>query len=117
MTFDQTVSLVGQIIDGVGVAVIVAGASVVSARYLWRLRGDPESAYRRYRQGLGRSILLGLELLVAGDIIGTVAINPTFRSVGVLAIIVLLRTFLSWSLEVELEGRWPCQRGKVPPAE
>jgi hypothetical protein len=57
-------------------------------------------------------ILLGLEFLIAGDIIGTVAISPTFQSVGVLALIVLVRTFLSFSLEVELEGRWPWQAGR-----
>ena len=64
---------------------------------------------RRFRQRLGQTILLGLELLVAGDIIRTVATQPTFSSVGILAIIVLIRTFLSFSLEVELTGRWPWQ--------
>lgn len=66
--------------------------------------------YRSYRQSLGRSILLGLELLVAADIIRTVAVTPTFESVGVLAIIVLIRTFLSFSLELEITGRWPWQK-------
>lgn len=116
MTFEEAIALIGAVIEGAGVAVIVVGATVVSARYLWCLRSDTENAYRGYRQGLGRSILLGLELLVAGDIISTVAIDPTFQSVGVLAIIVLIRTFLSWSLEVELEGRWPWQSRKNPPA-
>ena len=69
----------------------------------------PLSVYRSYRQLLGRSILLGLELLVAADIIRTVAVTPTFESVGVLAIIVLIRTFLSFSLELEITGRWPWQ--------
>ena len=59
---------------------------------------------------MGRSILLGLELLVAADIIRTVAVTPTFESVGVLAIIVLIRTFLSFSLELEITGRWPWQK-------
>jgi uncharacterized membrane protein len=68
------------------------------------------SVYRSYRQLLGRSILLGLELLVAADIIRTVAVTPTFESVGVLAIIVLIRTFLSFSLELEITGRWPWQK-------
>lgn len=61
------------------------------------------------RQSIGQGILLGLELLVAGDIIRTVVVGPTFTSVGVLAVIVLIRTFLSFSLEVELTGRWPWQ--------
>lgn len=72
-------------------------------------------AFREYRQGLGRAILLGLEILVAADIIRTVAVSPTFQSVGVLAVIVLVRTFLSFSLEVELEGRWPWQKASTPP--
>jgi uncharacterized membrane protein len=77
-----------------------------------RLPADAErmSVYRSYRQLLGRSILLGLELLVAADIIRTVAVAPTYDSVGVLAIIVLIRTFLSFSLELEITGRWPWQK-------
>ena len=67
--------------------------------------------YAKYRRLLGRSILLGLEFLVAGDIIRTVAVDPTFASVGVLGIIVIIRTFLSFSLELEITGRWPWQKG------
>ncbi len=66
--------------------------------------------YECFRADLGRGILLGLEFLVAADIIGTVAVTPTFESLGVLAAIVLIRTFLSFSLEVEIEGRWPWRR-------
>ncbi len=73
--------------------------------------------YRVFRQRLGRAILLGLELLVAADIIRTVAVTPTFTSAGVLGIIVAIRTFLSVSLEVELEGRLPWQPKKTGPAE
>jgi uncharacterized membrane protein len=68
------------------------------------------TAYRDYRRGLGQALLLGLELLVAADIIRTVAVTPTLESVAVLAVIVLIRTFLSWSLEVEVEGRFPWQK-------
>ncbi len=111
-SFEQTVETVGKMVDAVGVAVIVLGivyASVqLGARAARHDRSD--SSYRQYRHGLGRAILLGLEILVAADIIRTVAISPTFRTVGVLAIIVAVRTFLSFSLEVELEGRWPWQR-------
>ena len=67
------------------------------------------AAYHRYRAELARGILLGLELLVAADIVGTVAVTPTFESLAVLGLIVLIRTFLSFSLEVEIEGRWPWQ--------
>ena len=86
--------------------------------YLLRVvRGRPHDvAYRDCRQSLGRAILLGLEFLVAGDIIRTVAIAPTFTSVGVLGIIVLIRTFLSATLTVEIEGRWPWQP-RAPLAE
>jgi uncharacterized membrane protein len=70
--------------------------------------GEP-GVYRQYRQQLGRSILLGLELLVAADIIRTVAVTPTLTSVAVLGGIVLIRTFLSFSLELEITGRWPWQ--------
>lgn len=98
----------GTAVDVAGVAVIVVGVLVASGIFVARLQGRPgREDYRRYRQGIGRAILLGLEFLVAGDIIRTVAVSPTFHSVGILAAIVAIRTFLSMSLEVELEGRWP----------
>jgi uncharacterized membrane protein len=110
MNFEEWINLAGKAIDAAGVGAIVIGTVFAAVNYLIRLRSGPEAAYRNFRQGLGRSILLGLELLVAADIIRTVAIQPTFMSVGVLAIIVAVRTFLSWSLVVELEHRWPWQR-------
>lgn len=108
--------VVGAGVDLVRVAVIVVGALVVTAVFAGRLRRDggrPPGAYRLYRQNLGRAILLGLEFLVAGDIIRTVAASPTFTSVGVLALIVAVRTVLSFSLEVELGGSWPWQRRRA----
>lgn len=123
MDVEDTVTLVGTIIDLVGVAVIVVGIVVTTGAFVLRLHGrptrdpTPREEYRRYRQGLGRSILLGLEFLVAGDIIRTVAVTPTFTSVGVLAAIVAIRTFLSMSLEVELEGRWPWHQRRKPAPE
>ena len=104
--------LIGSAFELAGVAVLVIGAFLSFAWYiatLIRFRGGPV-AYRRLRLYLGRSIVLGLELLVAADIINSVAINPTFVSVGVLGLIVLVRTFLSWALEVEINGEWPWQR-------
>lgn len=104
----------GKVVDGVGVAVIVLGV-VVATWITWRERDVVGSdRYRSYRRRVGRAILLGLELLVAADIIRTVAVTPTFTSAGVLAIIVLIRTFLSVSLEVELDGRWPWGRQETP---
>lgn len=117
MLFEDVIKLIGRIVEALGVSVVVVGIALVSVLYLLHLRTDAERAYQEYRRGLGRSILLGLELLVAGDIIRTVAFDPTFTNVGVLAVIVAVRTFLSWSLEVELQGRWPWQAGKVPIAE
>ena len=106
----EIVDTVGQGIDVAGVTVIVIGviAAAVSAG-LRAAQRQPE-VYRRLRQQLGRSILLGLELLVAADIIKTVAVTPTLDSVAVLAGIVLIRTFLSFSLELEITGRWPWQK-------
>lgn len=96
-------------IEVVGVITIVIGIVLALARYLTDRGGDREGRYHTLRSSVGRSILLGLELLVAADIINTVAIEPTLNSVAVLAGIVLIRTFLSLSLEVEIEGRWPWQ--------
>ncbi len=76
------------------------------------VRREPNSPYRTYRQDVGRAILLGLEFLVAGDIIRTVVVAPTLENVLVLGLIVLIRTFLSVALQLELEGRWPWQRGE-----
>jgi uncharacterized membrane protein len=115
--FRSIIEAVGGFMDFAGVAVMVIGALVSLPMALRGVQprglpadSEPLSKYRSYRQLLGRSILLGLELLVAADIIRTVAITPTFESVAVLAIIVLIRTFLSFSLELEITGRWPWQK-------
>jgi uncharacterized membrane protein len=98
MHYPEIIESLGSFIDVAGVLLIVAGLAVASVRYL------------RYTvKSIGRAILLGLEVLVAADIIRTVAVTPTLTSVAVLAGIVIIRTFLSFSLEVELEGRFPWQ--------
>ncbi|MBL8793554.1 MAG: DUF1622 domain-containing protein [Planctomycetia bacterium] len=99
-------------IEVLGAAVIVAGVLRVAlvhgtVRYLFRL--DEPGAFERYKHQMGRSLLLGLEFLVAGDVVRTVALEPTLNNVSVLGLLVLIRTFLSWSLSVEIEGRWPWQ--------
>lgn len=112
MHYNEVIEDVGKVIDVVGVAVIVIGtvvAAVVSYRLALTRR---EPAYNDFRQRLGRAILLGLELLVAADIVRTVAATPTLVSIGVLAGIVAIRTFLSFSLEVEITGRWPWQQAR-----
>ncbi|MEV0733124.1 DUF1622 domain-containing protein [Polymorphospora sp. NPDC050346] len=111
MSAREVIQWIGGLLDLAGVLVIAVGVLVTSVAFLRGYRRDRQrgDAYRSYRQGVGRAILLGLELLVAGDIIRTVAVSPTFHSVGVLALIVVVRTLLSFTLEVELEGRWPWQ--------
>lgn len=110
MSFEQVIEIVGKVLDGAGVAAIVIGTIIASVRAGAQLIRRKRPVYGPYRRFLGRSILLGLELLVAADIIRTVAVTPTLDSVAVLAVIVLIRTFLSFSLELEITGRWPWQK-------
>lgn len=110
--FKFWVQVAGDVMEFLGVAVIVLGAVLATIAML-RKRADPAlDAYRLYRQALGKAILLGLEFLVAADIVRTVSHVPSLLQIGVLGGIVLIRTFLSFTLEVELEGRWPWQRGR-----
>jgi uncharacterized membrane protein len=99
------------VIEAIGVVIIAAGAVWALASGLRRrLAGiDGETVFLDVRQRLGRGILIGLEFLVAADIIHTVAVELNLHTVGTLAIIVLIRTFLSFALEVEVTGRWPWQ--------
>jgi len=108
--FIESVELVGKVIDGVGVAIIAVGAVVAGGIAVGRLVRRSPDTYRFFRETLGRTILLGLEFLVAADIIRTVAVTPNAQSVAVLAGIVAIRTFLSFSLELEITGRWPWQK-------
>ena len=114
--FDQTATeiahLVAKIVELFGIGIIALGAFGTLALFAFRFAagGDRDEAVANFRSSLGRAILLGLEFLVAADIINTVAVTPTLMSVAVLAGIVIIRTFLSFSLEVEIEGRWPWDR-------
>jgi len=110
VTFDDAVTHAGRVIDAAGVVAIVAGAVVATTVAVVHLRRNQPNSYTLFRRWLGRSILLGLELLVAADIIRTVAVQPTMSSVAVLGAIVLIRSFLSFSLELEITGRWPWQK-------
>lgn len=109
--------LITRIVEIGGIAIIVLGVVGATLAFLWQiLQGRSGSdAFSLYRSTLGRAILLGLEFLVAADIINTVAIEPTLQSLGILGGIILIRTFLSFSLEVEIEGHWPWDRHKVEP--
>ena len=110
MQIREFVEFAGSGAEIAGVVLIIGGLLVASARYVLAAKSESVPRYQRYRQDLGRAILLGLEVLVAADIVRTVAFTPTMASVMVLAMIVAIRTFLSWSLALELEGRWPWQR-------
>jgi uncharacterized membrane protein len=113
MVYNDVIEKIGMTIDAVGVVVIVAGATIALVASAVRLARRDSDVYRRFRQRLGQAILLGLELLVAGDIVRTVAASPTLMSVAILAAIVFIRTFLSFSLEVETTGRWPWQKREI----
>jgi uncharacterized membrane protein len=116
MDFSTLVELLARVFDLVGLAALLIGAVAALVVYLGRVIPHPREqslAYRNLRQGLGRAILIGLELFIAADIIRTVTIEPSFQSIGVLGLIVLVRTFLSWSLEVEINGEWPWRRARA----
>ena len=118
MSFQTEIQLVGRGFDILGVAALIIGTLVAVLQYLLiQLRRDGRDAYRELRKTLGQAILLGLEFLVAADIIRTVAVSPTLANVIVLGLIVLVRTFLSWALEVEIEGRWPWRRAECSAPE
>jgi uncharacterized membrane protein len=113
----QWTTRVAQSFDLVGAAILVVGFfwSIALAARTWRTTGGADG-YRRLRTTFGRTVLLGLEVLVAADLIRTVAVAPSLQNVVVLAIIVAIRTFLSFSLEVEIEGSLPWRRtaGRAP---
>ena len=108
--FREAMEIVGTAVDGVGVFIVAAGALVATARLLVRRAQNAGNYYSSYRQDIGRAILLGLEFLIAGDIIRTVVVAPTIQNVLVLGLIVLIRTFLSLSLQLEIEGKLPWRR-------
>ena len=112
MGFEEAMDAIAQGVEIVGILVLVLGLAVALVRAGLALVGGQggEAGYRIVRTVFGRSILLGLEFLVAADIIRTVAVQPSLENVAVLGLIVLIRTFLSFSLEVEIDGRWPWRR-------
>jgi uncharacterized membrane protein len=118
VTYDELISDVVRVVEAVGALIMVLGGllaligSVVSF-------ANPDSrpgAYRQLRQRLGQVILLGLEVLIVGDIVRTIIVDPTVESVTVLGLIVLIRIVLSFSLEVEMDGTWPWSRWRLDPS-
>jgi uncharacterized membrane protein len=111
--FRHIMEIIGTGVDGVGVFIVAGGMVAATMRLVSRLRDrahETGSYYSLYRQDVGRAILLGLEFLIAGDIIRTVVVAPTLQNVVVLGLIVLIRTFLSLSLQLEIEGKLPWRR-------
>jgi uncharacterized membrane protein len=111
--FRRVMEIIGTSVDGVGVFIVAGGMLVATARLAVRRAHETGNYYSLYRQDVGRAILLGLEFLIAGDIIRTVVVAPTVQNVLVLGMIVLIRTFLSLSLQLEIEGKLPWRREVV----
>jgi uncharacterized membrane protein len=107
--FHDVMAILGLVLDTLGVLIVAVGAVLALARAVFP---GPLLAerYRKLREDMGRAILLGLEFLIAGDIIRSVVVDPTLLNVAILGLIVVIRTFLSMTLQLEVEGRWPWQR-------
>jgi uncharacterized membrane protein len=115
MSYEQVISQVVKVVEVVGAGIMVLGglgAFLVFASRALRAQ-TAQGSYDALRQNLGRSILLGLEVLIVADIVRTIIVDPTIESVAVLGIIVLIRILLSFSLEVEIDGVWPWRRSQL----
>ena len=113
----ETASLV---IELMAVAIIIVSVFYSTARFFYfraTKKIPPVDSFRNYKHSLGQSLILGLEILVAADVVRTVALEPTIENIAALGLLVLVRTFLSWSLVVEIEGRWPWQPRKAEPID
>lgn len=118
MDLHRLIPVAARVVELVGVAILLLGALLALGAFGVQIgRGRPFAAvYDDLRANLGRAILLGLEFLVIADIIGTVAVEPTLANLAVLAVIVAIRTFLSFALELEVTGRWPWQSRAAEPS-
>jgi uncharacterized membrane protein len=113
--FDKSMELIAVGIESIAIGIIVLGAIITTIIFIWQViqSGSLEACYQRFRSDFGKAVLLGLEFLIASDIVGTVAVGPTFQDLGILALLVVIRTFLSFSLELEITGHWPWQKGFI----
>ena len=112
MEYDNTISDLVRVVEAVGAGIMVVGGFGAFVIFIARAV-QPErraNSYKDLRRNLGRSILLGVEVLIVADIVRTIIVDPTFESVLVLAVIVMIRIVLSFSLEVEMDGAWPWHR-------
>lgn len=111
MEFTEVISVLALGTEAVGVLVMLVGAGYSSVIFMRHFNRVPEGvAYHTFRRQLGRSIILGLEFLIAGDIMQTIIVAATWQNVAVLGLIILIRTFLSMTLHLEIEGRWPWEQ-------
>ena len=109
--------IVSIVVEAAAIALLILGLIISSARFLFgAARGQIATAYRTYRRELGRTLMLTLEFLIAADIIDTVAVQKSWESLAMLGTLVLIRTFLSFALELEVTGKWPWQSGDADPA-
>ncbi len=118
MTYEDTISDVVKVVEAVGAGIMVIGGLGAFIVFVPRaLRAKTPQPYEDLRRNLGRSILLGLEVLIVADIVRTIIVDPTLESVAVLGAIVVIRILLSFSLEVEIDGAWPWRRAQVEDAD
>jgi uncharacterized membrane protein len=114
MIFRNVASTLALIIEIIGIFAIVLAVLIAGFFFFRNLRRqDFNRTYGDLREHVGRGILIGLEFLVAADIIGTVAVDPTIENLGILGLVVLIRTFLSFAIEAEIHGRWPWQAASI----
>jgi len=115
VTYDQVISDVVKVVEAIGATIMVVGGLFALVDYAVSMLRKPvrHDAYQQLRQRLGRAILLGLEILIVGDIVRTIIVDPTINSVAVLGIIVIIRIVLSFSLEVEIDGVWPWDQWRL----
>jgi uncharacterized membrane protein len=114
VSYEETISHVVKVVEAVGAGIMVVGGLGAFVAFARRaLRRTTARAYEDLRRNLGRSILLGLEVLIVADIVRTIIVDPTLESVAVLGAIVVIRILLSFSLEVEIDGAWPWRRARV----
>ena len=113
----ELIEFAAQGIEVLAVVIIVIAIIHGSGRFLLSIANKSDDAYERYKNHLGKGLLLGLEFLVAADVVRTVVLEPTLQNVMILGLLVVIRTFLSWSLVVELEGHWPWRLRAAPSLE
>ena len=115
MSYEHVISEIVKVVEAVGAGIMVAGGFGSFVVFAWQVRypATAQESYHRLRRNLGRSILLGLEVLIVADIVRTIIVDPTIESVAVLGIIVVIRILLSFALEVEIDGIWPWRRWQL----